>query len=407
MNELKKMELVRNHISTATALLFPEVKLAIFYTEKAGATSLINWYHYQKGLMNFQVDPSIRDNAGNAELMIAYQSSQTYQRALSSLQDSVYEGNDDWTKIKFVRNPYERGISAFYMVMLLTESSLSLREFFNLPKTYFTKFGDGHCRPQVTLLERLNILKFEKIVKLEEAFERQLAQIERDFGLKRSHNKYNSHANKRAKQEEIAYDGLPADIIFESKDIRNNIKVPSFSAYLSDEALMAAIYEKYEDDFKHYNYPIMHSAEAIQRNKIDYLEQMTPRMDEFLDAAHKEYRLRNNFNWSRYHSLVNQFDENEKLLIYGAGEIMFELLFLNGLIEKNIVGIVDKNSRHIEKWKLFFNKNLGITLTQPDGLLSIQFDKILVTLLKDASDVIVYLQSLGVPAKKIVQLSEN
>lgn len=397
MKTQEKQQLVNNHITTASALLFPESKLALFYSPKAGATSLINWYHFQKDLIQFQIDPEIRNNAGNTELMIAYQSSRYYQQALIDLKESILKGSDgDWTTIKLVRDPYRRGISAFYMVLLLTGGELSIREFFKLPLSYFTTFGDGHCFPQVTKLERLNILKFNRIIKLENNLEIELGKLENEFGLKKSPPTINLHANKRTIRNKFNDTLLAVDKVYSAKDLQKKVPVPSFALLSKDDDLLASIYAKYKDDFSHYGYQLKHSNEALERYYAEEGQFVTSRMKAFFN---------NNANKS-LKELVSEFSSEDRIIIYGAGQIMFELIFLSGLKHKKIVAILETNPEIIARWNNFFLLNMKIPILNPKKINTLEFDKIIITPIGEAIGIRNKLLSQNINQKKIILLPE-
>lgn len=408
----EKQIIINNHISTATALLFPEQKLAIFYTEKAGATSLINWYHFQHDLTRFQLNPNIRNNANNAELMIAHQSSRSYQIALSDLRKSILnESPEPWTTVKFVRDPYRRAISAFFMVMLLKDAELSAREFFNLPKSYFTHFGDGHCRPQTTELERTGILRPDHIFKLEDGLNSALMELEKKFNLKDSYQKVNSHANRRQYTQHGQNNSSPADKVITSREIREGIQIPPIESYLKDKLLLAAIHDKYEEDFLQYQYPVLISQEEINEYQANNLIARTERMDGFYDPGvpHrvKEQPTEAVETTGSIEELLSIISREEKIVLYGAGETTFELLFHSKILSRNIVAIADKSPDTRSRWKLFFSETLNIPIVSPTELLNIEFDRIVNTVRGCPGEAEELLEMLYIPRSKIIRTPKD
>lgn len=396
MNNAEIKKCINQKIGNRTALLFPEQKLAIFYTEKAGATFLMSWYLAINGLSEIQgkCKPHLF-RGGTSPLVEIYQMSRTYQNALRDFRSSLTkEDKGGWTTIKIVRDPRHRAISSFFMILFLQNDALSFREFLSLPTSYFSEMGDVHAYQQVTQLEKEGILKFDRIYKLEEGLEAALEEIERDFKLKSITTKDELYANRRSSKKVTLPEGTLADRVYTSEEVREGIEMPNMESFY-DPSLLARVYSLFEDDFNHYGYEFK-PDESLLREWQE--KQNWPMANDV-----KAFR-----NHGVYGETVDAYlgdlPADTKIVLFGLGEICLELLFNYNFLDRQIIAVTESDNKKVTDWSNIFNHTLSIPLISPEDIQELNYDLILITVTHMSLELKRTLISQGVPEDKIVRI---
>ncbi|MFC3050551.1 sulfotransferase family protein [Kordiimonas pumila] len=384
----KKAELGR-HLSAASMLLFPDQRLAVFFSPKAAASSILNWYHRIHGLEQYAKDARTKFGAGKYELMLAHQSSATYGAVLEDLRESILRGESgDWTTVKIVRDPYDRAVSAFLMVLYLRNHTLSFRDFLSLPKAHFTRFGDGHCRQQFSELERLGVLKFNQILKIETGIDNILGGLEKQFNLASGLQSQSLHANKARYEPVGGMTGPVSELPIASEGLKLGKPVPPRQAFL-DAHTKQAIYHHYREDFEAYGYP--HGLGAGDTGFS--VSEITPTARNF---------MRDELTGGLY-SLVKALGPDQRIVFMGAGSTFMEFLFDKEFENQQIVAVLDNAPATRERWQYILGYNLNIPVLAPEDVTTLDFDKLVITS-RDIPVVEAQMKALGVDENKFVSV---
>lgn len=417
--------------------VFPEHKLALFVNPKVGSTSIAKWYLYQRDFIdihNLGKTPGGIDVHTNTNIVSM---STPMRLAQNDLEMAVASSkNNDWTCVKFVRNPYNRMVSAFFQILTLMRNDveLSFREFVNLPRYYFSNSGvphintgDPHARLQATTAEIKGELSINKVFQLEEGLPIAFKWIENHFNLKDTSQlsfKENISHEKNAPIDDLHKDSS-ADLKFSGKRLIEGIQVPSTQSLLNDD-IKEAIYDRYKDDFDIYGFD-RESGELCSNHSGNnfpltdcmrlFLEQ--PIWDEtysFQKKTEFEYEssaLRNNLNkfqnkLKHYQTIIDSIPNQEPIIVYGAGFFLLDLILYTTLKTKNVVGVTDSNLSGIAYPSILLD-NLGWNIIHPDllkerlGLL--RFNRILIASSASEPEISKQLSGrlYGIPKEKIIK----
>lgn len=382
----KKNELDRQ-LSTDGVLLFPDQRLAVFFSPKAAASSVLNWYLELSDTASLARDARTKFGAGKYELMMARQRSARYQQALNDLKLDILHDQKRWSTVKIVRNPFDRAVSAFLMVMYLRNHTLSFRDFLSLPTSFFTRFGDGHCRQQYSDLERLGILKLTEVLKIEDGLDAIFSSMEKRFGLPSRAENSKTHANKSKYLSSDDIESPVADLPISSEDLRAGRSVPPRHEFL-DEKTCLQILDHYQEDFAAYGYEtnLTSSGEIVPPvSPTVNAEQFL--LDELTGGLSQQIR---------------ELESGKRIAFWGAGSQFWEIFFSGILDDKSVVAVVDSSAGNRATWSPLLHYNFDVPIVSPDELKAFDFDNVVITISAGIDAVEAQLLQLGIGAEKII-----
>ncbi|MGK0296817.1 MAG: hypothetical protein ACI9XC_000410 [Gammaproteobacteria bacterium] len=173
-------------------LIYPEKKICLYFSAKAGCTLATKWFFYQQGLLN----EALAYNAWVHEYRrFIYNKTATYKNELNQVKSSEY------FRIKLVRSPYQRAVSSYIHAVMHNHINTEMTEFLARPLTaehrfsfeefisFLEKTGVQDCNPhnrvQALPEEQENKLSFSYIIKIENSHA-EFKEIEKKLNLKNS-----------------------------------------------------------------------------------------------------------------------------------------------------------------------------------------------------------------------------
>ena len=242
--------LTKNRQANSHPLIFPEKKLCLFFTPKAGCTFATKWFFYQQGIL---------DNALAYNPFVHDYRRDVYIKNKSYKNERKHIFSDDYTRIKLVRSPFQRAVSSYINAILseyitkeissFLERSLSRESRFSFEEfiSFLEKIGVQNCNPhsrvQVLVEEQKNNLSFAHIVKLENSFT-EFRHLEKILRLKTS------------------------DLATLSDSFHHNIKIPSTS--FNGDKVLGQIntgyyeYKSFYNDSLRERVAILYSSDFLQ-----------------------------------------------------------------------------------------------------------------------------------------------
>jgi hypothetical protein len=236
-------------------LIYPEKKICLFFSAKAGCTFATKWFFYQQGLL----DEALAYNKWVHEYRRnIYNKTATYKKELNHVNSSKY------IRIKLVRSPYQRAVSSYIHAVMHNHINTEITEFLARPLTQEHRFSfeefisfleetgvqdcNPHNRVQALQVELQNKLSFSYIIKLENSYA-DFKDIENKFNLKISDFETLSeshHHRKKISSEEFNGDKILGRI--------NKYFFEYASFY--NKTLKNQVAKLYACDFSQYQYDI-------------------------------------------------------------------------------------------------------------------------------------------------------
>ena len=407
--------------------VFPDRKLAVFVTPKCGSSSLAKWFVFQRGYIPL-IERARTPEGGDIHTMTNIFATRTMDRLARVDFAAAIEASDrTWHTVKFVRNPYRRAVSAFLQILTLMNNSveLSFREFMHLPRYYFSNAGvphintgEPHARLQATSAEVEGKLKISQVFALED-------------GLKDSSSE--TFAENRLETKNPRLSGaneVPApDLVFSGTALAAGASVPSIEEFLTDD-LKALIYDRYREDFEVYGFDRDSGNLPAHRNtEQSFAPRSTNRMVHFLrqNSWEEDYvtkaapevsynptglsqrLVEHDAVMARCQDALSRIDAMERLVVYGSGELLLNMILSTDIGSKNIVGVTASSLDGIQHTPLLVD-NLAWSIIPKDYLMErmnlIEFDKVLIASIAAAPEIKQTLAGrlFRVPVEKIVSL---
>lgn len=238
-------------------LIYPEKKICLFLNEKAGCTFATNWFFYQQGILEDALDYHFWIHNYRYDV---YYKQNVYKSSLKTIL------SDEYTRIKLVRSPYQRAVSSYIHAIRTSYANHMISEFLGREidddgKFTFEEYiafledtGVEKCNPhhrvQVERLEKSGVLKFDKIIKLEESLPA-FREIENELGLKKSDpdSILDSISKLRHHRDRIESSDYCGNIMYRQKDTAFST-YPAFYNDISKEKVARL----YACDFEYYGY---------------------------------------------------------------------------------------------------------------------------------------------------------
>lgn len=234
--------------------------LVLFWSQKSGCTTLAKWFYEQIGLLEEALEYSPWIHAYEDEV---YKSKTDYR---SEAFERIMSGEKDG--LKLVRNPYKRAASQF-LILATTKGlywdgewekirtifygnkdsprGITFKQFLCYVRDY-PEITDNHFHPQYSPGEEKFIQKHVKL----ENFHKEIGQIEKQYGLKRTKISELSNSSHHLKNSMVLKgDYANAEITNESFALIN--KFPTYESFYDDEAIHL-VNTVFENDFTAYGY---------------------------------------------------------------------------------------------------------------------------------------------------------
>ena len=171
-------------------LIYPEKKICLYFSAKAGCTLATKWFFYQQDLLK----EALAHNAWVHEYRRSiYNKTACYKKELNQVNSKKY------VRIKLVRSPYQRAVSSYIHAVMNNHINTEIADFLARPLTaehrfsfeefisFLEKTGVHDCNPhnriQALQEEQQNKLSFSYIIKLENAHA-EFKEIEKKLDLK-------------------------------------------------------------------------------------------------------------------------------------------------------------------------------------------------------------------------------
>ena len=222
-------------------LILPKNKLLIDWKEKSGCTTIVKMVFKYLGILNEAL--KYDDWIHKYRMNVYYNN---YGKVNSfNIQKGEFK---DFSKIKFVRNPYSRAVSSYLHVM----NNLTSYEKYNFRDISFHNFlikikdiknPNVHWQKQSRRIEKFNKNFFDKIIKIEN-IEDEINDINIKYNLNFIYKKDGKHHTKKS-------DGIN----FVGNSIYSKIKnnIPEY-IYFYNNKIKNLVEIIYFDDLKIYNY---------------------------------------------------------------------------------------------------------------------------------------------------------
>lgn len=245
-------------------LYWEPLRLAVFWSPKAGCTFALRWFLFQAGLL----DEALR----HGDWLHDYRLEVLFRRA-GYLERAPYVLAPGWRRVKFVRDPFDRAVSAYLAyceaahmgqrarhdeVLSDIEAHLgrpvgegatfSFREYVAFLEAQDLDTCNPHLRRQVTCCERDGVLRDLAVIRIEESGQT-LPLLESALGLPHADlesARRSAHHTTRDRSGGFVGDGPFLRAIGQP--------VPP-SACFYDASTRMRIEEMYREDFVHYGYP--------------------------------------------------------------------------------------------------------------------------------------------------------
>jgi hypothetical protein len=248
-----------------TPLYSQKNKLVVFWNGKAGCSFITKWFFFQCDLLEEAINynPWIHDYRNQV-----FTKKENY---ITNLSDALFDKSV--TKIKLVRNPYARAVSAYFAVNTYFENNRKFDLFHKTerPKIFnflkrkedegfsFNEFIDflshdesidTHFIKQTHQLEKTKVFTFHKIIKLENIRD-ELSKLENELNLKSS-----SHLNFRNSSHNVTYSkeshSFCGNNVFEFHR-SPDLVIPPFKSFYNS-SIQKKVLQLYKEDFINYNY---------------------------------------------------------------------------------------------------------------------------------------------------------
>lgn len=214
-------------------LIIPKNKLLIDWKEKSGCTTIIKMVFRYLGIL----DDALNYN----DWVHKYRMEVFYKKYNKVNSLNISEGDyKNFSKIKFVRNPYTRAVSSYLHVMdnlekykNIYKNAFSDMSFFNfLKKIKDIKKPNGHWQKQSRRIEKQNINFFDKIIKIEE-IEKEIEEVNKIYNTSFIYNRNSSHHTKKSDNIDfvgnikysIIKNNIPDYIYFYNNKIKNMVDI--------------------------------------------------------------------------------------------------------------------------------------------------------------------------------------
>lgn len=231
-------------------------RLAIMWSPKAACSTVIKWVLHQNGVL---------DQALSYGRWIHKYRRDIYQKSAGYLRECKEFQAGDYYLVKVVRDPYARAVSSFLAAYRFKYADERISQFlgdeFDVERRFsfrqfvgFLKSEDLHsCNPHYRLqatsreLAPINRLKPDRVIQIESGLEKNLAEIESEFGLART-NFHDPNFTSPHHTHYTAMSGPLCDAV--GFDPKYAPRPPAFY----DRSLAEAVHFLYRQDFKCYNY---------------------------------------------------------------------------------------------------------------------------------------------------------
>ncbi len=242
-------------------LVSPEKKLVVLWSAKSGSAFILKWYLYQLDLLEKAKEHSVWIHDYRKVLNAHPENNKNLRSLLTKAKN--------YHIIKLVRNPFTRAVSSYVQFLdflgykfpnatnfisdqgnLELKTKYSFEEFLDKLLVENIRKVNVHWRCQTHPTERRNILKVNRIIKLENVSE-EIKKLEVDLDLKPSNLSDFAtsfhHINKSKELAKSEFIGnTPLDI-----SIRSNS--PGYECFYNED-LKQKVLELYKEDFERYNY---------------------------------------------------------------------------------------------------------------------------------------------------------
>ncbi|MDQ0271889.1 sulfotransferase family 2 domain-containing protein [Cytobacillus purgationiresistens] len=240
-------DIILKSFQNGLPLYDPDFPLVIYWSPKAGCTSIIKWFYHQTD----QLSEALAYN----QWVHAYRSIQQNKEYFENVYTDLLEGKKNTYKL--VRNPYKRAVSSFYAVLYgptvrdhafpnHTEG-FSFKEFLYLIKEKGVKPGeiDIHISQQFLDGEEHIVKDYIKV----EDFQSSIKMLEQEYQLPPSPIMDITHSPHHLSKF-MTLDGTNADLTipFDSPDC-----IPSYESLYNEET-MSLVRTLYKKDFEIYGY---------------------------------------------------------------------------------------------------------------------------------------------------------
>ncbi|SDY91745.1 sulfotransferase family 2 domain-containing protein [Thermoactinomyces sp. DSM 45892] len=223
-------------------LYHEDLPIILFWSPKAGCTSLNKWFFFQIGLL----DEAISYNPWIHHFRIKYMGQENYAIWTKHIREGTKK------VYKLVRNPYTRAVSSFVYYLenpstLKAPNPCSFKDFLLHMKQYREKnMGlDRHLAPQYYPFEqRMNI----EYIYLEK-FESEIRTIESKYGL--LHSPLEDLCRSKHHRNPVEVERSVAVKMFSFSDLKT--QMPSYQSFYTEETA-DLVQQIYKLDFEKYNY---------------------------------------------------------------------------------------------------------------------------------------------------------
>lgn len=420
--------------------IFPDRNLAIFATPKCGSSSLAKWLIFQRGYERL-VRTARTAEGSDVHTMTNIFAERTIDRlARLDFMSAMEAGDPSWRTVKFVRNPYHRAVSSFLQILTLMQNDveLSFKEFIRLPRYYFSNAGvpqintgEPHARLQATTAEVEGRLRMTHVIALEDGLHDGLRRLENLYDLKDSSAETFAENRLQAKNPTLADNAKSpaAELVYSGAALASGVAVPAVEQFLTDDT-KSLIFDRYRDDFDVYGFDPetgelpaqpdmggpMHtiSSERMmhflrQHNwEEDYIEKPKPQIT--YDPTDLPSKIAaHDTEMARFQEVISKIGNEEKLVVYGSGELLLNLILSSDLASKNVVAITASSLDGLQHVPLITD-NLAWPIVPNDYLKErltlLDYDKILVASIGSAPEIRQVLAGrlFRVPTQKIISL---
>jgi hypothetical protein len=226
-------------------------KFIIDWTPKAGCTIVKKiWFDYMD-VLNEALKHEIFDETGRLIKGWVHNFDPIFLKRFGGATSGELESNN-FIKIKYVRNPYDRAVSSYIHGCLhkLFENceymNPSFYEFLELliNKKLCINAGGNHWMIQ----NRNPNIKYDEIIKIEN-LENETKKLNQKYNINLKFNFESSHHVKK-KNKIDKFFNVPA---FDIKKYREKQEVPTYDSFYNDE-IKEMVYEIYKTDIEAYGY---------------------------------------------------------------------------------------------------------------------------------------------------------
>ncbi len=245
-------------------LVSQTLDIAVLWSAKAGCTFAVKWIYFQEGVLDEALDYAYWPHQYRQHV---FYKREAYAEALHSIPSLGPRA------IKFVRNPFDRAVSAYLAFcqaaanMSFTQHPkvleaigkhlgrpvgrgelFSFREYVSFLASVDLDVADIHIRRQVHPCEAIEALPDMTVLRVEDSTER-LPIVEDQLGLRRSDQRYlrrSQHHTERLTSAAFAGDERFGETV--------GVPVAPTGAFFDDE-LVAAVSDLYAIDIESYGYP--------------------------------------------------------------------------------------------------------------------------------------------------------